>query len=77
MNDKEKCIHSIVSLTGFFRRDGVSEPDPEMFRYLLETTRVAMFSTIPKDEMWKIADDCAEQDKEVVKLRKAEALENY
>ena len=68
MNDKEKCIHSIVSLTGFFRRDGSSEPDPEMFKYLLETTRVAMFPTIPLDDMWKIADECDEQDKEVVKL---------
>jgi len=68
MNDKEKCIHSIVSLTGFFRRDGVSEPDPEMFRYLLETTRVAMFPTIPSDEMWEIVDECSKQDNEVVKL---------
>ena len=68
MNDKEKCIHSIVSLTGFFRRDGASEPDPEMFRYLLETTRVAMFPTIPSDEMWDIANECDMQDKEIVKL---------
>jgi hypothetical protein len=34
----------------------------------LETTRVAMFPTIPSDEMWEIADECSKQDNEVVKL---------
>jgi hypothetical protein len=68
LNDREKCVHSIVSLTGFFRRDSVSEPDPEMFRYLLETTRVAMFSKITAEEMWEIADECDKQDKSMRKL---------
>ena len=68
MNDRELCIHSVVSLTGFFRRDGVSEPDPEMFAYMMETTRIAMFPTITKDEMWSIANECDRQDKEIVKL---------
>ena len=68
LSDREKCVHSIASLMGFFRRDGSSKPEPEMFKYLLETTRVAMFPTIPLDDMWKIADECDEQDKEVVKL---------
>jgi len=68
MNDREKCIHTIVSLTGFFRRADASKPDPEMFRYLLETSRIALFSEISPDDMWRIADECDKQDKEIVKL---------
>ena len=68
MNDKEKCIHTIVSLTGFFRRDGASEPDPEMFKYLLETTRVALFASISEKQMEQIVDQCVCQDKAMRKL---------
>ncbi len=68
MNDRELCIHSVVSLTGFFRRNSNTEPDPELFKYLLESTRLALFSKIPLKEMYDIADECDEQDKEIVKL---------
>ena len=68
MNDREKCIHTVTSLTGFFRRDVNAEPDPEMYKYLLESSRLALFSKISLEEMYKIAEECDEQDKEVVKL---------
>ena len=67
ISDREICIHSIVSLTGFFRRDE-SDPDPEMYKYLLETSRLALFSKISLEEMYKIADECDKQDKAIVKL---------
>jgi hypothetical protein len=67
VSDREICIHSIVSLTGFFRRDE-SDPDPEMYKYLLETSRLALFSKISLEEMYKIVDECDKQDREIVKL---------
>ena len=67
ISDREICIHSIVSLMGFFRRDE-SDPDPEMYKYLLETSRLALFSTISLEEMYKIVDECDKQDREIVKL---------
>jgi hypothetical protein len=67
ISDREICIHSIVSLTGFFRRSD-QEPDHEMYKYLLETTRLALFSKIPLEEMYTIVDECDKQDKEIVKL---------
>ena len=68
MNDREKCIHTITSLTGFFRRDSNFEPDYEMYKYLLESSRVALFSKISLEEMYEIAKECDDQDKEIVKL---------
>ena len=68
MNDREKCIHTVTSLTGFFRRDNNSEPDYEMYKYLLESSRVALFSKISLEEMYEIAKECDEQDKGIVKL---------
>ena len=68
LSDREKCVHSIASLMGFFRRDGVSEPDPEMFKYLLETTRIALFASISEKQMEQIVDQCVCQDKAMRKL---------
>ena len=68
LSDREKCVHSIASLMGFFRRDGASEPDPEMFKYLLETTRVALFASISEKQMKQIVDQCVCQDKSMRKL---------
>ena len=68
MNDRETCIHTVTSLTGFFRRDSNTEPDYEMYKYLLETSRLALFSKISLEEMYKIADECDKQDREIVKL---------
>ena len=68
MNDREICIHTVTSLTGFFRRDSNSEPDYEMYKYLLESSRVALFSKISLEEMYKIAEECDKQDKDIVKL---------
>ena len=68
LSDREKCVHSIASLMGFFRRDGVSEPDPEMFKYLLETTRIALFALISEKQMEQIIEQCVCQDKVMRKL---------
>lgn len=68
LSDREKCVHSIASLMGFFRRDGVSEPDPEMFKYLLETTRIALFASISEKQMGQIIEQCVCQDKVMRKL---------
>ena len=68
LSDREKCVHSIASLMGFFRRDWASEPDPEMFKYLLETTRIALFASISENQMGQIVDQCAYQDKSMRKL---------
>ena len=68
MNDRETCIHTVTSLTGFFRRDSNSEPDYEMYKYLLESSRLALFSKISLEEMYKIVDECDKQDREIVKL---------
>ena len=68
ISDREICIHTITSLTGFFRRDSNTEPDYEMYKYLLETSRLALFSTISLEEMYKIVDECDKQDREIVKL---------
>tara|TARA_B110001454_G_C12407273_1_gene303544 strand:- start:117 stop:359 length:243 start_codon:yes stop_codon:yes gene_type:complete len=67
ISDREICIHTVTSLTGFFRRDE-SDPDPEMYKYLLETSRLALFSKISLEEMYKIVDECDKQDREIVKL---------
>ena len=68
LSDREKCVHSIASLMGFFRRDGASKPEPEMFKYLLETTRVALFASISEKQMEQIVDQCLCQDKVIRKL---------
>jgi len=68
LSDREKCVHSIASLMGFFRRDGASEPDPEMFKYLLETTRIALFASISEKQMEQIIEQCVCQDKVMRKL---------
>ena len=68
LSDREKCVHSIASLMGFFRRDGSSKPEPEMFKYLLETTRVALFASISEKQMGQIVDQCVCQDKSMRKL---------
>ena len=68
MNDRERCIHTVTSLTGFFRKDSNVEPDYEMYKYLLESSRVALFSKISLEEMYKIAEECDKQDKDIVKL---------
>ena len=68
LSDREKCVHSIASFMGFFRRDGASEPDPEMFKYLLETTRIALFASISEKQMGQIIEQCVCQDKVMRKL---------
>ena len=37
---EKNVFHTIVSLTGFFRRDSNTEPDYKMYKYLLETSRL-------------------------------------
>ena len=67
MNDRETCIYSIVSLTGFMRSQE-GEPDMEMFDHMLETTRIARFPTISKEEMFDIIQEVGEQDQHMIKL---------
>jgi hypothetical protein len=67
MNDRETCIYSIVSLTGFMRSQE-GEPDIEMFDHMLETTRIARFPTISKEEMIDIIEEVGEQDQHMIKL---------
>ena len=67
MNDRETCIYSIVSLTGFMRSQE-GEPDMELFDHMLETTRIARFPTISKEELFDIIQEVAEQDQYMIKL---------
>ena len=67
MNDRETCIYSIVSLTGFMRSQE-GEPDMELFDHMLETTRIARFPTISKEEMFDIIQEVGEQDQHMIKL---------
>jgi len=67
MNDRETCIYSIVSLTGFMRSQE-GEPDMELFDHMLETTRIARFPTISKEEMFDIIQEVGEQDQQMIKL---------
>ena len=39
-----------------------------MYKYLLESSRLALFSKISLEEMYKIAEECDKQDKDIVKL---------
>ena len=67
MNDREVCIYSIVSLTGFMRSQE-GEPDMELFDHMIETTRIARFPTISKEEMFDIMQEVGEQDQHMIKL---------
>ena len=67
MNDREVCIYSIVSLTGFMRSQE-GEPDMELFDHMIETTRIARFPTISKEEMFDIIQEVGEQDQQMIKL---------
>ena len=67
MNDREICIHAIVSLTGFMKSQG-GEPDIDMFDHMLETTRIARFPTISKEKMFDIMQEVGEQDQHMIKL---------
>ena len=66
LNDREKCIHSIVSLMGYFRSENIE--NEKLFSYLLKTTRIALFASISEKQMWEIVDQCAYQDKSMLKL---------
>ena len=67
MNDRETCIYSIVSLTGFMKSQG-GEPDIDMFDHMLETTRIARFPSISKDYMNEIIEEVEEQNQKMIKL---------
>lgn len=67
MNDRETCIHAIVSLTGFMKSQG-EEDDMEMFDHMLETTRIASFPNISKEYMNEIMGEVDEQDQNLIKI---------
>ena len=66
LSDREKCIHSVVTLIGYFRSENIE--NEKLFSYLLETTRIALFASISEKQMWKILDQCTFQDKSMLKL---------
>ena len=66
LSDREKCVHSIVSLIGYFRAENIE--NKKLFSYLLETTRITLFASISGKQMWKIVDQCVCQDKSMLKL---------
>ena len=66
LNDREKCIHSIVSLMGYFRSENIE--NEKLFSYLLKTIRIALFASISEKQMWKIVDQCVCQNKSMLKL---------
>ena len=66
LSDREKCVHSIVSLMGYFRAENIE--NEQLFSYLLETTRIALFASISEKQMGQIVDQCAYQDKSMRKL---------
>ena len=66
LSDREKCVHSIVSLIGYFRAENIE--NKKLFSYLLETTRIALFASISEKQMGQIIDQCVCQDKSIRKL---------
>jgi|TARA_B110000495_G_scaffold182017_1_gene177213 hypothetical protein len=76
LSDREKCIHCVVTLIGYFRSENIE--NEKLFSYLLETTRIALFVSISEKQMWKILDQCMCQDKSMLKLSQnmQEYLEN-
>ena len=57
LSDREKCVHSIASLMGYFRAENIE--NEQLFSYLLETTRIALFASISEKQMGQIVDQCA------------------
>jgi len=66
LSDREKCVHSIASLMGYFRAENIE--NEQLFSYLLETTRIALFASISEKQMGQIVDQCVCQDKSMRKL---------
>ena len=66
LSDREKCVHSIASLMGYFRAENIE--NEQLFSYLLETTRIALFASISEKQMEQIVDQCVCQDKSMRKL---------
>ena len=66
LSDREKCVHSIASLMGYFIAENIE--NEQLFSYLLETTRIALFASISEKQMGQIVDQCVCQDKSMRKL---------
>jgi hypothetical protein len=64
MNDREKAIHSYSMLYGFFRSQ--DSMDKEMFGEMLDRTRIALFSSISRDELILIEEECINNQEEIL-----------